>query len=83
MCRETCQYFSVCGGGEPINKMAETGTFVSTETKYCRLTKMRATDLVLDAIERAREGGNGDDCSDMGRIGLPEPAASGIEQAGN
>ena len=83
MCRETCQYFSVCGGGEPINKMAETGTFVSTETKYCRLTKMRATDLVLDAIERAREGGDGDDCSDMGRIGLPEPAASGIEQAGN
>nr|WP_294557116.1 cyclophane-forming radical SAM/SPASM peptide maturase GrrM/OscB [uncultured Rhodopila sp.] len=83
MCRETCQYFSVCGGGEPVNKMAETGTFVSTETQYCRLTKMRATDLVLDAIERAREGGDGTECPGTGRIGLPEPAASGIAEAGN
>jgi uncharacterized protein len=54
MCKETCQYFSVCGGGEPVNKLAENGTFASTETTYCRLTKMRATDLVLDAIERVQ-----------------------------
>jgi uncharacterized protein len=54
MCRERCQYFSVCGGGEPVNKLAENGTFVSTETTYCRLTKMRATDLVLDALERVQ-----------------------------
>jgi uncharacterized protein len=53
MCRERCEYFSVCGGGEPVNKLAENGSFASTETTYCRLTKMRATDLVLDAIERA------------------------------
>jgi uncharacterized protein len=52
MCRESCEYFSVCGGGEPVNKLAENGTFASTETAYCRLTKMRATDLVLDALER-------------------------------
>jgi len=51
MCRERCEYFSICGGGEPVNKLAENGTFASTETAYCRLTKMRATDLVLDAIE--------------------------------
>jgi uncharacterized protein len=54
MCRERCEYFSVCGGGEPVNKLAENGTFASTETTYCRLTKMRATDVVLDAIERAQ-----------------------------
>jgi uncharacterized protein len=54
MCRESCGYFSVCGGGEPVNKLAENGTFASTETTYCRLTKMRGTDLVLDAIERVR-----------------------------
>jgi uncharacterized protein len=52
MCRESCEYFSVCGGGEPVNKLAENGSFVSTETTYCRLTKMQATDLVLDALER-------------------------------
>ncbi len=52
MCRERCEYFSVCGGGEPVNKLAENGSFASTETTYCRLTRMRATDLVLDALER-------------------------------
>lgn len=55
MCRGRCEYFSVCGGGEPVNKLSENGTFASTETAYCRLTKMRATDLVLDAIERAQQ----------------------------
>jgi uncharacterized protein len=54
MCRERCEYFSVCGGGEPVNKLAENGTFASTETTYCRMTKMRATDLVLDALERVQ-----------------------------
>jgi uncharacterized protein len=53
MCRERCEYFSVCGGGEPVNKLAENGSFASSETTYCRLTKMRGTDLILDALERA------------------------------
>ena len=52
MCRETCEYFSVCGGGEPVNKLFENGSFISTETTYCRMTKMRATDLVLDCLDR-------------------------------
>ena len=54
MCRNSCEYFSVCGGGEPVNKLSENGTFASTETMHCRLTKMRTTDLVLDALERTR-----------------------------
>jgi uncharacterized protein len=58
MCRERCAYFSVCGGGEPVNKLAENGSFASTETIYCRLTKMRATDLVLDALERMQQSGS-------------------------
>ena len=59
LCREGCEYFSVCGGGEPVNKLFENGSFVSTETTYCRMTKMRATDLVLDALERVRPVGPG------------------------
>ncbi len=62
LCRQHCQYFSVCGGGEPVNKLSENGTFVSTETTYCRLTRMQMTDLVLDAIDRLpgrRSGANG------------------------
>jgi len=58
MCRSRCEYFSVCGGGEPVNKLAENGSFASAETIYCRLTKMRATDLVLDALERVRHSGS-------------------------
>jgi uncharacterized protein len=61
LCRRHCQYFSVCGGGEPINKLAENGTFVSTETTYCRLTRMRVTDLVLDAIDRLPASDSGAD----------------------
>jgi uncharacterized protein len=51
LCRQGCEYFSVCGGGEPVNKLTENGTFVSTETTYCRMTKMRATDLILDLLD--------------------------------
>jgi uncharacterized protein len=52
LCRERCEYFSVCGGGEPVNKLFENGSFATAETTYCRMTKMRATDLVLDRLER-------------------------------
>jgi len=57
MCRQQCEYFSVCGGGEPVNKLAENGSFASTETAYCRVTKMRATDLILDALDRVPSAG--------------------------
>jgi uncharacterized protein len=69
MCRERCEYFSVCGGGEPVNKLSENGSFVSTETTYCRMTKMRATDLVLDALERVLPAGF--DPETVARTALP------------
>ena len=76
MCREKCEYFSVCGGGEPVNKLAENGSFASTETTYCRLTKMRATDLVLDALERVPADG-----LDPMTIARQVPAAHERDQA--
>lgn len=48
LCRERCGYFQVCGGGEPVNKMAENGTFVSDVTSYCRMTRMAVADLVIN-----------------------------------
>ena len=62
LCRETCEYFTVCGGGEPVNKLFENGSFATAETTYCRMTKMRATDLILDRLEMMpgyRDGGEG------------------------
>jgi uncharacterized protein len=80
ICRQHCEYFSVCGGGEPVNKLAENGTFVSSETTYCRMTKMRSTDLILDALDRVQPGSLpsgglaravGDSTQALNAIGLP------------
>ena len=51
MCQDRCKYFRVCGGGAPSNKVFENGTFASSETMYCRLTKQHVTDFVLRTIE--------------------------------
>jgi uncharacterized protein len=51
-CRHGCDYFSVCGGGAPVNKLAENGSFRSSATSFCRLTQMVPTDLILDAFDR-------------------------------
>ncbi len=52
ICRKSCEYFSVCGGGTPINKLSENGRFDSGETSFCRLTEMIPADLVLAAFDR-------------------------------
>jgi uncharacterized protein len=51
LCRAQCGYFPVCGGGAPSNKVFENGTFASTTTMHCELTKKRVTDFLLSKIE--------------------------------
>jgi uncharacterized protein len=51
-CRQTCEYFGVCGGGAGSNKFWENGTFRSTETKACFYRIQCITDLVLDRLEQ-------------------------------
>jgi uncharacterized protein len=51
-CRQTCPYFDFCGGGAPANKHFENGTFDSTETMFCRLSRQAVMDVVLDKLER-------------------------------
>jgi uncharacterized protein len=50
-CRRTCQYFGLCGGGSPSNKYFETGSFRSTETMHCRLSKQAVVDVLLESLE--------------------------------
>ncbi len=50
-CEAECGYFSVCGGGSPINKLAENMSFASTTTVFCALTQMAPADVVLGSIE--------------------------------
>lgn len=51
-CRASCSYFPLCGGGAPVNKLAEHGRLDATETLFCRLTRKVLFDVVLDALER-------------------------------
>jgi len=63
-CRASCEYFSVCGGGAPVNKLAENGSFRSTRTSFCGLTQMVPIDLILDAFDRLKVTMEGRDPSD-------------------
>lgn len=63
LCRRSCQYFSVCGGGCPSNKLAELDTFFSSETRCCRFHVQAVADLMIERLERRLE------------LGLPKAAA--------
>jgi radical SAM/SPASM domain protein of GRRM system len=51
-CRTTCAYFNYCGGGAPVNKYFENGSFDSTETMFSRLGRQAVVDVVLAKLER-------------------------------
>ena len=53
MCRATCEYFFLCGGGAPANKYFEHGTFRATETTYCRCIVQTPVDIVLEDLEQS------------------------------
>jgi uncharacterized protein len=53
-CEQECQYFKMCGGGAPANKIYENNSANSTLTTYCRAHQINI-DVMLDMIERAPE----------------------------
>lgn len=50
-CRDACPYFSLCGGGSPVNKLNERGSFRVAETRYCRQTIQTPIELAMRALE--------------------------------
>ena len=50
-CRNTCEYYSLCGGGSPSNKYFEHGSFESAETLSCQLNKQSPLDVALEFLE--------------------------------
>lgn len=50
-CEAECDYFSVCGGGNPSNKISENGSFASTSTRNCRSRIQTTCDFVLGKLE--------------------------------
>jgi uncharacterized protein len=51
-CKASCRYFAFCGGGSPVNKLSENGTFDSTETMQCKLRIQATMDVMLEYFER-------------------------------
>ncbi|SKA16354.1 uncharacterized protein SAMN02745126_03874 [Enhydrobacter aerosaccus] len=74
-CQAECDYFSVCGGGAPINKLFENGSFASTKTSYCKLTQIVPTDLVLEAYDRLEQSWTDDSSS------FPQAESPAVPQA--
>lgn len=52
-CRKHCDYFAYCRGGQAANKYFETGRLDSTETVYCRASKINLMEGILRHAERA------------------------------
>ena len=50
-CLATCDHYFLCQGGAPSNKLYENGSFATTETLFCRLTKKRLADAYADVRE--------------------------------
>ena len=53
LCRSTCAYFGLCGGGAGSNKYWEHGSFAVSETLACRFRIQRVADVVLAELERS------------------------------
>lgn len=51
-CRDSCDYWSFCGGGSPSNKFFEHGRFDVSETATCRVHKKATVDVLLNHLER-------------------------------
>jgi len=57
-CRAQCQYFAVCGGGAPSNKMQENGSLESAETVFCRLSVQSAAEAFRRFVQWSAQSVN-------------------------
>lgn len=53
LCRQTCDYFGLCGGGAGSNKYWEKGTFNCSETQACRYRVKAIADIVIEGLENS------------------------------
>lgn len=55
LCRNSCAFFGMCGGGSPSNKFGEFGRFDIAETAHCDLTVKTSVDVLLERLEHAAQ----------------------------
>ncbi len=51
LCKETCSYFSLCGGGSPVNKLCENGDFNSGSTFFCKTKIQIPVNILLSELK--------------------------------
>lgn len=51
-CEKSCEYFFLCGGGAPTNKLYENGSFESTETFNCVAKVKIPVQVILPSLEQ-------------------------------
>ncbi|MEY2983991.1 MAG: putative arylsulfatase regulatory protein, partial [Cyanobacteriota bacterium] len=50
-CRQSCDYFGLCGGGAGSNKFWETGSFTASATQACRFRIKEVAEVVIETLE--------------------------------
>jgi len=59
-CEQSCEYFSVCSGGSPVNKLFENGSFTGTTTSFCTLIRQVPVDVILEAYQHLERSWTGE-----------------------
>jgi uncharacterized protein len=52
LCRQTCQYYALCGGGFQSNRVSEHQSLRATETQTCKLHRQTLIDVIVDELVR-------------------------------
>jgi uncharacterized protein len=81
LCRKSCEYFSVCGGGAPVNKLFENGSFNSAGTSFCDLTQKVPIDLILGAFDRLESELNEDEAMKLLRGAMHRAQVLGAQMS--
>jgi uncharacterized protein len=50
LCRQTCQYYPLCGAGLQSNRIAEHQSLSATETQVCKLHRQALIDVIVDEL---------------------------------
>lgn len=51
-CKNSCEFYEVCGGGSPINRQYEHGSYETSATFYCDSRIKKTVPLILSRIEQ-------------------------------
>jgi uncharacterized protein len=74
-CASACSFWEICGGGSPVNRLAEHGSLAVAETQFCRLT-VQATARALQRLLRSTDEFGPPHDREVGKARIPRRALS-------